>query len=223
MVRSFDTIRVERSRPAATESERSTGHSVARSVSQSSGFGMAAIVVLTIFFLATRPSADSVAPTVSDKTAPVAHQVLKIDSPEPRLGPPQLNQGKSLEETVILDQPLATSKAQDGTFGALDVSPKSMAGPPAAADAVTLRLLNGSGKVGMASTQRAVFAAKGFNVVSIGTAVNTYTKSVIYYTPGHQKAAESIRSVYGRSETKLSEDALAQPADILLVIGKDVQ
>ena len=116
--------------------------------SSSGGVLFGLIVLIGGFFLVTRPS--SPAPTVSaDKTTSTA-PASAVSAPVTRtdLGPPQPDAGTSLEETVILDKPVASSQAQNGAEPTVITTSDDTGVAP---DSFGVRILNGSGTSGVAS------------------------------------------------------------------------
>lgn len=213
-MRSIDSIRINRQeKPKETLESRDTSK-ITRRKSQNGSFVILIVIALGIFFLITRPSAD----VTSSSTAPKSVSDKNISANiETRPGPPQPNAGSTLEETVILDQPLPNSEAQETP---------SKTEPPKPEEQVittgfTVRILNGSGISGAAANAQKLLLSRGYNVKNIGTAVNKYSKSIIFYSVEHKTAAEFLRSSLKRDSMEIKEDSIASPADILLVVGED--
>lgn len=180
-----------------------------------SGLVFAMLLVGGAFFLTTRPSAD-VPQSAIASSAPT--QPAPSSAAQPTLGLPQPDQSQSVERAVILDHPLATSKSQDGSAGsATNPAPLPSAAPKP--DSFSTRILNGSGQSGLATSTQTKLTQQGFHITDVGTAMNQYTTSVIYYTVGHDAQAKLVQSAFGQADTQLQADDVARPADVLLVIG----
>jgi|GEM_PF-6867096 len=159
------------------------------------------------FFALTRPSMGSTQPPTQPK--PAAPAVLGAS--DTRISPPQPD-NTPLNETIILDSPLADSKKQD--------SPAAPAAPPASTtQSFSLRILNGSG--GTYATDQLVNRLKSASLTTTatGNTVNPYDSSTIYYTAGHDAAAKTVAHALGHDTITMEENDIASPADVLYVIG----
>jgi len=218
ITRPLDSINIRRSKRSSTDAAGPTESGVRRPSLGTSGLMMATFLLVGAFFLATRPNADS-GPAVPSTAQPVA-PTTSSSNPGSSIGPPQPDQSQSLERTVILDRPLATSKAQDGTSG-VAASSSTTETQSVSPDSFALRILNGSGQAGLASQTQSALAAKGFRITETGTAVHDYATTIIYYTATHEAQAKVVQSAFQAGKAKMQQDDIAQPADVLLVIGAD--
>lgn len=84
----------------------------------------------------------------------------------------------------------------------------------------TVRVLNGGAGAGAAAKMKTQLEAKGYRVISIGNAVNSYEKTTIYFLQQHQENALKLADDVGHKPV-LVADSIAKPADILVVLGAD--
>ena len=191
------------------------------------GSGVAVLVLLAVggFFLLTHPSASTSPPAKADAAVTPATAVNRTaDSTDGiQISLPQPDAKSSLKETVILDSPLPDSQKQTQSTSTSATTSSTATTTPATVQpgSFTTRILNGSGNAGIAATKKDALTKAGFNVTSVGTAVNSYTKSVIYYTAGHQAAAQVLKDALTNSTATLIENDVAKPADVLYVVGKN--
>jgi len=172
--------------------------------------GVLALAAVTVvgFFLFTKPS-TSVKPTQT----PAAVPTVISSTTDPRIAPPQPDNA-ALNETIILDTPLADSKKQD-TAATTPVT--------AAGQGYSLRVLNGSdGSYSTDQLTKRLTAAK-LSVTTTGTANNSYDKSTLYYTSGHETDANAVAHALGHDTMPIEASDIAVPADVLYVIGSNEQ
>ncbi len=215
MVRSIDTIQIHR--PSDPRQTADRERRIQRPTAGASGLAGAALLLIGVFFLTTRPTADSPPSKASTETEATVAAPASANTPtEP--GPPEIDRGQSVEEAIILDRPLASSKAQDGSTGSTAPSePEPIAAPQP--DSFTTRILNGSGRTGAATKVEGQLTKLGFHITTVGTAVNAYEQSVIYYSAGHELQAKALQSAFGHADATIEQSQIASPADVLLVIG----
>ena len=86
---------------------------------------------------------------------------------------------------------------------------------------VQVRVLNGNGADGAASSNASALQKAGFQVIGSGDAdAFTYTTSVIRYAPGQEAKANLLKS-YLYSGATLTQDSTLGTADVALVVGSD--
>lgn len=117
----------------------------------------------------------------------------------------------SLEPPTILDEPLPNSTAQT------DV-PTTAVSP----ELPTVRILNGSPQAGAASAAKATLESLGYRVLSIGDAQFDYVQTTLYYLEGNEDTADAVADALGEAAATTSENIIASPADILVVLGGEV-
>jgi LCP family protein required for cell wall assembly len=88
---------------------------------------------------------------------------------------------------------------------------------------VNVKVLNGSGMAGMASTAGASLTSRGFNVAGTGDASNFgYMKSVIKYaSPADKPAVKTLR--HQLSNVTVEQDSSLTPGTLELIIGAEYQ
>ena len=218
---SIDSVRGRTPRPPTTQITQPPRRSNRR------GSGVAVLVLLAVggFFLLTHPSASTSQPAKADVPTTPSTVVSKTsDSTDGiQISLPQPDAKSSLKETVILDSPLPDSQKQTQSTSTSATTSSTTATAPTTVQpgSFTTRILNGSGNAGVATTKKDALTKAGFNVSSVGTAINSYAKSVIYYTAGHQADAQVLKDALTNSGTTLIQDDVAKPADVLYVVGKN--
>ncbi len=85
----------------------------------------------------------------------------------------------------------------------------------------TVRILNGGGKTGAAATLRDELTISGYAVLSVGNARNRHAQTTLYYRDGKLNEAEIVAKQLGEPPVALTANAIAAPADVLIVIGSD--
>jgi ubiquitin len=100
-------------------------------------------------------------------------------------------------------------------------SPTTSDVTPTAAS-VSLRILNGTTITGAAAKSKDLLAKAGFNVKSVGNAkTQNYSSTFVYYQAGKQAQANLVQQTLKDTySVTLQESPLAQPDDVLIVIGK---
>lgn len=188
------------------------------------------IIVLVAVFALLRPDSEA----SGNPTVTTGASATKI---QPNRLPPQLTDRPSgggetaADDLVILDQPTESSKPQPGDGSDLtQTSNLSDLGSTAETlsdasqldkAALTIRILNGGGKAGAAAALRDGLTKQSFTISSIGNAQQTYETTIIYYQTGQRVAAELLSKSLGEPAVTLEENAIATPADVLIVIGAD--
>jgi hypothetical protein len=180
-----------------------------------------AAIVATVFFLVTRPnaSANPVPITAELSPTPVSSSGTTRSA---LFGLPEQVPDVPLEETIILDRPLPTSAEQATTPAApAEPSPATTDATPSPRSVFSVRVLNGNGVPGGAATAKGRLTAAGLLVSSIGTATHRYATTVVYYLPNHRDDAVKVRDALDVPRALLTEDRIAAPADVLVVVGAD--
>lgn len=104
-----------------------------------------------------------------------------------------------------------------------------LSGPAVAA---TVRVLNGTGRRGLASSVARLLEQNGFKIASLGNADSaSYDTSQILYQPEDQEGAQAISNLLGAGQVEPApplghsrRDRVAHPpADITVIIGQDYQ
>jgi hypothetical protein len=90
---------------------------------------------------------------------------------------------------------------------------------------VDLAVLNGVRWEGMAAQVAEIMEDKGYVGVSTGNTVNPYSKTTVYYAPGHEAEARLVAQDLDPEATFVVEEsedvAITYDAAVILVIGKD--
>jgi len=199
-----------------------------RATPRNAGF-VVGIVVLAAVFAFFRPSIE--ASTLPKATPPTG---TEANVNQTTTLPPQLSQTPSqandnaLDNLVVLDQPTDSSKPQpekntepDNAADTKQTKKVTDSADEVVSKGFTIRILNGGGKSGAAAALRTELSKSSLTVASIGNAQQTYTTTTIYYQTGKRAEAESAAKILGEPAAALEENAIAKPADILIVIGTD--
>lgn len=112
---------------------------------------------------------------------------------------------------MVLEEPLPGSLAQPDTTTTQAVDGES--------ELPTVRILNGSLIPGVAATTKTTLEALGYAVLSIGDAQFDYVQTTIYYLEGQKQHATELAEALGLAAPTMSENIIASPADILVVLG----
>jgi hypothetical protein len=84
----------------------------------------------------------------------------------------------------------------------------------------SLRLLNGCGTPGLASTTKAFLTEEGFDVASLGNADSfNYQKTVIKYKKGNDKEAKAVAGILKVAAQPTEDQSISE--DVVVIIGKD--
>lgn len=87
---------------------------------------------------------------------------------------------------------------------------------------MTIKVLNGSGITGAATTTKTALETAGYTVSYVGNANSyNYSSSYIYYKAGAKAKAEEIKTVLNNLTITISEnDSVAGTYDVVVVVGK---
>ena len=211
-MRAFDGIHRGSSTPPPERAEPPRQYRVR------SGNGRFFLFLLTLAglgFLLIRPSSHG-------ETAPKTAAASKSASSSTAISSFHLPQGGDLntplDKLVILDHPNEFSAPQTDQSTAQASEPVPS---PASTTDFTVRILNGGGAAGAAGKLRDELRAKGFSVSTIGNAQSSYANTTVYYQGGKQASAGKVVDALSDPPPTLSENAIAAPADVLVVIGAD--
>ncbi len=204
-----------------------------RATPRNAGFAVGIIVLLTIFAI-LRPNSEASSRLEPPAPAPLAE--ASANRLPPQLAEPPKGTGETNPDAlVILDNPTDSSKAQPEEASELSQTielseledqtasneTKTAAAPDEVTTDFTIRILNGGGKSGAAAALKAELGKQSFTVSSIGNAHQTYAVTTVYYQAGKRAQAELLAKTLGEPAVTLEENAIARPADVLVVIGTD--
>lgn len=122
------------------------------------------------------------------------------------------------DDLVVLDTPTTTSLPQSDTASETQVSAPAATEP---SHDFTVRILNGGGQAGAAATLRDQLTAAGYEVLSVGNAKNAHAQTTVYHETEKRALAETVAKDLGEPPVAFTSNAIAAPADILIVIGAD--
>lgn len=128
-------------------------------------------------------------------------------------------QSHTNDQVVAIDQPTADSLAQP------DVTPAVAAATTTKESSrilPTVRVLNGGASAGKATSVGTQLEQQHYHVLATGNAQFSYVQTTIYYLPGNKEGASTIATVIGHADATLTEDPIASPADVLVVLGNDL-
>lgn len=196
---------------------------------RNAGFLVGLLVLVAVFaFLRPTSEASSLPKSTNQQVVTPTHSETTLP-PLLQHPPSQASEG-ALDSLVILDTPTESSQPQPEELSdnATTTDESNADTKPSKEDAATntardftIRILNGSGKSGAAAALRNQLTAKSLTVSSIGNAQQTYDVTTVYYQPGQRTAAEQILKELGAPAATLEENAIAKPAEVLIVIGTD--
>jgi hypothetical protein len=166
------------------------------------GFGLVAIPIARQF-------------TVEASALPLLAHNSVTSAPNPVTFAQTVHATNSADQTIVIDQPLSNSKLQpeqivNGTNNT-------------ALGASTIRILNGGNTSESVDQMTKLLEDKQFQILSIGSAQFSYVKTTIYYLSGHKDSAKEIAKLIGKPDTILTEDPIASPAAVLIVLGADTE
>ena len=84
---------------------------------------------------------------------------------------------------------------------------------------ISIKVLNGAGRSGVAAKTKKLLENQGFVVKSIGTARNLYSCTLIYYQESEEKA-EMVKKALSGFNPKIEKSSIVGEYDVLVVIGK---
>ncbi len=84
---------------------------------------------------------------------------------------------------------------------------------------VTIKLLNGTGRVEESQKVRDALKTAGFNVTVTENALNLYDQTIIYYQPAYQNYANDLALVLKSYNAKTQNFSQETQYDIVIVIG----
>lgn len=87
---------------------------------------------------------------------------------------------------------------------------------------ITVAVLNGTKRSGLAGRTGTQITAAGYKVVRVGNAGKPAAKSTVYFQPGFELEALALRDRFrGFADVKTAPSTIAGDVDITLVIGAD--
>jgi LCP family protein required for cell wall assembly len=123
---------------------------------------------------------------------------------------------QTLFDTISNDQSLTTSSGGKSAAASATGAPTT---PPVPAAQITVRVENGTGVAGRASTVAGALVTKGFNPATHGgNAPATAATTTLTYGPGEQGQAQTVARALGMSSAHLKQGTTA---GLTLVIGAD--
>ena len=119
--------------------------------------------------------------------------------------------------------PTATSSQSNSNFADNDTLPGDVLGvqsPSINKSSISIKILNGSGKNGLAAQVKQDLEKKGFKIESIGNAKNSYNSTIIYYNKNKKEEAQIVSDNLTQFQTTIHEDTeLTGQYDVLIVLG----
>ena len=119
--------------------------------------------------------------------------------------------------------PTATSSQSNSNFADNDTLLGNVLGvqsPSIDKSSISIKILNGSGKNGLAAQAKQDLEKKGFKIESIGNAKNSYNSTIIYYNKNKKEEAQIVSDNLTQFQTSLQENPeLTGQYDILIVLG----
>lgn len=123
---------------------------------------------------------------------------------------PEVSESTATATPTPTPEPTESAEATD-TAESVNINKKT----------ISIKVLNGSGKTGAASTIKTELEKQGFTVSATGTANNSYTQSVIYYKIDANKAkAQLVKDSLNSINCLLQKSSVAGNYDALVVVGK---
>ena len=100
-----------------------------------------------------------------------------------------------------------------------DTTEQSTTDPPV----VRIKVLNGSGKPGQATSVSQTLTRQGYQRLTTGNAMSHYTKTTVYFGPGYDQAGQKIAASVGKGASLLQngEVTTRYDSDVVVVIGSD--
>jgi LCP family protein required for cell wall assembly len=123
---------------------------------------------------------------------------------------------RTLFATIAGDQSLTTASGGKSAAASATGAPTT---PPVPASRITVRVENGTGAAGRATTVATALVAKGFNPAThAGNAPATAAVTTLTYGPGEQGQAQTVARALGMATSHLKKGTTA---GLTLVIGTD--
>lgn len=120
--------------------------------------------------------------------------------------------------TALPDVGKAASPNVDTTTKAAAPAPSTSSSPVTPED-VSLSVLNGTGKAGLARAEADRLMPRGFQVVEVGDADSrSYAQTVVFYRKGKEAEARLVADLYG-AQTKPVPPTIRAQGDAVLVMG----
>lgn len=180
---------------------------------------LAGAVALVAFVSAAFWGIGRVRPTIGE--IGVARDGIRLEGPSAAIAPPPESEGApqpGLAPSILAGSP---SPALSQT-----PSPSPSASPTAsiAPSRISVQVLDATGDGGVrARTAVARLRADGYKVVATNEASRIYSRTEVFYSPGHEAEARQIAAAYGFSSVRPKPSNLTSSVDVHLVIGRDYQ
>lgn len=124
------------------------------------------------------------------------------------------NQTQDADQTIVIDQPTSNSIAQPDTFSPVIANNEELVLP-------TVRVLNGGSTADKVKDVQSSLETGHYHILAVGSAQFTYVQTTIYYLAGNKDKARAVADAIGHADATLTEDPIAGPADVLVVLGND--
>lgn len=116
--------------------------------------------------------------------------------------------------------PLSDESGVNKTSPTATASPKPTASPSNKTQAnVTIKILNGTGRVEESQKVRDLLKNAGFNIAVTENALNLYNQTIVYYQPADQTYANDLALVLKSYNAKTQKFTQDTQYDIVVVIG----
>lgn len=176
--------------------------------SQSKNFYYLIIGILFIVFIYSLSSLSSLSQDSSQQTSannqPVSTDKSADSSNQSQADLPRIPSAE--ESTATDDQGQVVSKEEKQNLEKSKIS---------------LKVINATGKSGVAASTKEMLEKEGFVVAEIGTAKNIYNSTVIYYKEGEEETAKLVAETLKDHQVSLEKDPqIVGQYDLLVVIGK---
>lgn len=108
-----------------------------------------------------------------------------------------------------------------GTAEEASPPPPQPSTQPTTPERLTVKVLNGSGKVGVAGAAATTLRAAAYNVTAVGNAKRfNYDNTTIFYSAERRVEAEAAAKTLGKAEASLEEEpTVTAGVDLVVVIG----
>ncbi|MCA9388968.1 LytR C-terminal domain-containing protein [Candidatus Berkelbacteria bacterium] len=209
-MRSFDTL--SRPRPKRKNTGPRIIDAPAAKRKQGGGGFFVLVIILAIGFFGFN-STKSRQPTNTESKNSDTGQSNESTIANLELPQGGLSDDQSLEDLLIIDSPNADSEQQSD--GQQDSKDKKQIFEG------TIRILNGGASEGSAKELEESLKFRGYEILSSGNANNPHPRTTFYYLPDKRGEAEILADELNFIDIDYVEDPIAQPADILIVLGQN--
>jgi hypothetical protein len=124
----------------------------------------------------------------------------------------------ALKDGTVLPE-YGKAVSPDVDTAAKPAAPALPAAPPVKPGDVSLSVLNGTGRTGLARAEADRLTPKGFEVVEVADADSAnYAQTVVFYHKGKEPQAQLVADLYG-AQTKPVPSTIKAQGDVVLVVG----